>query len=277
LTDVLGDAYALGTAVTMTTHQAAQVAGFVAGGAAVGAFGARAALLADAGTSWPPRVCSRWGYAAGGGPAHARAASGARPDAAGVAVGLLQRAGGYRGPLTRAADGGPVAAVAVMAAPALGAAARAVALARLAGPDTRKRLTSPLAFGACSVLALAAVRPGLPGLLVILLVAGLCDSYQVQANAAFVAAVPDGQRAQAFGVEVGGMQLGQGGGDDPGRGRRAARRGSCSPQPGPPGRQPRCWPRSADDSGGHHPHPAFRFMAASIPICPGIRSPSGCY
>ena len=48
--DVLGDAYPLGTAVTMTTYQAAQVAGFVAGGAVVGAFGARAAVLADAGT-----------------------------------------------------------------------------------------------------------------------------------------------------------------------------------------------------------------------------------
>lgn len=48
--DVLGDAYPLGTAVTMTTYQAAQVAGFVADGAVVGAFGARAAVLADAGT-----------------------------------------------------------------------------------------------------------------------------------------------------------------------------------------------------------------------------------
>jgi hypothetical protein len=82
-----------------------------------------------------------------------------------------------------------------MAAPALGP-ADAVALASLAGSDTRQRLTVPLAFGAYSVLALAAVRPGLPGLLVILLVAGLCDSYQVQANAAFVAGVPDGLRAR---------------------------------------------------------------------------------
>ena len=118
-------------------------------------------------------------------------------------------------PAARAAGGGPVAACAVMAAPALGAAAGAVALVRLAGSHTRQRLTLPLAFGACSVLALDAVRPGLPGSLVILLVAGLCDSYQVQANAAF-AAVPDGQRAQAFGVAVGGMHLSRGG-DDPAR------------------------------------------------------------
>ena len=42
--EVLGDAFPLGTAITMTTYQAAQVAGFVAGGAVVGLFGARTAL-----------------------------------------------------------------------------------------------------------------------------------------------------------------------------------------------------------------------------------------
>jgi hypothetical protein len=45
---------------------------------------------------------------------------------------------------------------------------------------------------------------------VILLVPGLFDSYQVQANGAFVAAVPDSQRGQAYGLALGGMQVGQG-------------------------------------------------------------------
>ena len=44
----------------------------------------------------------------------------------------------------------------------------------------------------------------------ILLASGLCDSYQVGANAAFVAAVPDERRGQAFGLAIAGMQLGQG-------------------------------------------------------------------
>lgn len=48
--DILGDAYPLGTAVTMTTYQAAQVLGFVAAGVVVSLAGAQAALLADAGT-----------------------------------------------------------------------------------------------------------------------------------------------------------------------------------------------------------------------------------
>jgi MFS family permease len=49
--DILtGDQYVLGTAITMTTFQAAQVAGFAAGGALTGLLGARPCLLADAAT-----------------------------------------------------------------------------------------------------------------------------------------------------------------------------------------------------------------------------------
>ena len=70
-------------------------------------------------------------------------------------------------------------------------------------------MTVPLAFGACAILTPgAAARAGrdprdLAG-------PGLCDSYQVGANAAFVAAVPDDRRSQAFGLAIAGMQLGQG-------------------------------------------------------------------
>ena len=71
-------------------------------------------------------------------------------------------------------------------------------------------MTVPLAFGACAILTAAALQPGLAGILVILLASGLCDSYQVGANAAFVAAVPDERRGQAFGLAIAGMQLGQG-------------------------------------------------------------------
>ena len=49
--DVLaGDRYVIGTAVTLTTYQLAQVVGFAVGGAVVGFFGARPALLVDAAT-----------------------------------------------------------------------------------------------------------------------------------------------------------------------------------------------------------------------------------
>jgi hypothetical protein len=113
-------------------------------------------------------------------------------------------------PLARTAGGGAGAASAVMGAAAVGSVAGAITLTRLAGPSARQRLSIPLAFTACAVLTVVALRPGLPGLLAILLVSGLCDSYQVQANASFVAAVPDSLRGQAFGLALGGMYLGQG-------------------------------------------------------------------
>jgi hypothetical protein len=113
-------------------------------------------------------------------------------------------------PLARAAGGGPVAASVVMAAPALGAALGVTAVTMLVGPEMRQRMTLPLAFGACAILIAAVLQPGLAGILVILFASGLCDSYQVGANAAFVAAVPDERRGQAFGLAIAGMQLGQG-------------------------------------------------------------------
>ena len=208
------------TAATMTTYQAAQVAGFVADGAVVGAFGARSAVLADGGTFLAFAGLLALGARGRPAPAAGRLTLGRRAVRVPMLLGWLSAfynvPEGIAVPLPALPAAGRLPRARSWPRPRWGAAAGAVALARLAGSDTRQRLTLPLAFGACSVMALAAVRPGLPGLLVILLVAGLRDSYQVQANAAFVAAVPDGQRAQAFGVAVGGMHLSRGG-DDPAR------------------------------------------------------------
>jgi MFS family permease len=240
--EVLGDAFPLGTAITMTTYQAAQVAGFVAGGAVVGFFGARTAICIDAVTFLASAAIVAFGVRRRPAPAARRAApaaDGSAPAANGRAVengaGLLATARFLLGqravrvplllgllsaaynvpeaiavPLARAAGGGPVAASGVMAAPALGAALGVLALTMFVGPDLRQRMTVPLAFGACAILTATALQPGLAGILVILLASGLCDSYQVGANAAFVAAVPDERRGQAFGLAIAGMQLGQG-------------------------------------------------------------------
>lgn len=226
--DVLGDAFPLGTAVTMTTYQVAQVAGFIAGGAVVGFFGARTAICVDAGTflasaailalgvrSRPPPARDRGAAKDGEGLlAAVRLTLGQRAVRVPLLLGLLSAAynvpEAIAVPLARAAGGGPVAASAVMTAPALGAALGVTALTMLAGPVTRQRMTVPLAFGACAILTATALQPGLAGILLILLASGLCDSYQVGANAAFVAAVPDARRSQAFGLAIAGMQLGQG-------------------------------------------------------------------
>jgi hypothetical protein len=232
--NVLGDAYPLGTAVTMTTYQVAQVAGFVAGGAIVGFFGAQTAICADAGTFLASAAVLALGVRSRPAPAADPAAAkdgqaatngegllatvrftfGQRAVRVPMLLGWLSAAynvpEAIAVPLARAAGGGPVSASALMAAPALGAALGVMAVTMLLGPVARQRMTLPLAFGACALLTAAALEPGLAGILVILFASGLCDSYQVGANVAFVAAVPDARRSQAFGLAIGGMQLAQG-------------------------------------------------------------------
>jgi predicted MFS family arabinose efflux permease len=226
--EVLGDAYPLGTAVTMATYQTAQVLGFVTAGAMVAFAGARVALLSDAGTFlasalavalWvrrrpSPGAASAHGQAHGGIKGALRLTLGNQSVRTPMLLGWVSWAynvpEGLAVPLARATGGGPVAASFIMAATALGSSAGAIALTRTAGSAARQRLAGPLAFMACAILTAVVLRPGLPGILVILFASGLCDAYQVQANAAFVAAVPDSQRGQAFGLALGGMQVGQG-------------------------------------------------------------------
>ena len=229
LPQVLGEArYPLGTAVTMTTYQFAQVAGFAAGGTLAAAASPQAALLTDAATF----ACSaalvmiwvRPRPAPDPGPEHTRTrgnmAAGLRlvlgrksvrtPLLLGWLSAFYNVPEALAAPLARGAGAGPRAVGLILAAAALGSSAGSLALTRLAGPAARQRWTAPLAVGACAVLITAGLRPGLPVVLMILLCSGLCDSYQVGANASFVAAVPDHQRGQAFGLAVAGMNLGQG-------------------------------------------------------------------
>jgi predicted MFS family arabinose efflux permease len=227
--EVLGEArYPLGTAVTMTGYQFAQVAGFAVGGTVVGLAGPRIALLADAGTFLASAVLVRAGVrsrpAPPGSPAHSRrrgdVGAGIRlvfghrsirtPMLLGWVSAFYNVPEGLATPLASSFGAGAVAVGLVLAAAALGSSIGALVLARLAGPEARRHWTSPLAIGACAILVTVALRPGLPAVLMILLASGLCDSYQVSANAAFVAAVPDQQRGQAFGLAVAGMNLGQG-------------------------------------------------------------------
>lgn len=238
--DILaGDRYVLGTAVTLTTLQFAQVLGFAAGGATVAFIGVRASLLADAATFivsalitalWvrarpipppgPPRT----------GPAHPAAQPAAHPGrglGAGLRLVFLTPAlltpmlfgwlaafynvpEGVAAPLGHSLGRGAAAVGLILAAGAFGAALGAVLFSRLVQPRQRQRWVSPLAAGSCAVLILFVFRPSLPWALIVLMISGLCDCYQLAANAAFVRAVPDGQRGQAFGIAQGGMSLGQG-------------------------------------------------------------------
>ncbi|HEY5985297.1 MAG TPA: MFS transporter, partial [Streptosporangiaceae bacterium] len=228
--DILsGDRYILGTAVTLTTIQFAQVIGFAAGGAAVGFFGVRTSLLVDAGTFVVSALITRiWVRARPQARTRARAHQASR---AGMITGLrlvfTQRAlrtpmlfgwlaafynvpEGVSAPLAASLGGGAVMVGLILAATALGASVGALSFSRLVSPASRMRLTGVLAVAACAVLILFAFHPALPLALAILLVGGLFDCYQTGASSAFVSATPPGQRSQAFGIAQGGLSLGQG-------------------------------------------------------------------
>jgi len=223
-----GDLYVLGTAVTLTTLQFAQVVGFAAGGAIVGFFGVRTSLIVDAVTfALSALITGLW----------VRSAPAARPADDGAAAGRHPLAGlrlvftspalrtpmllgwliafynvpeGVSAPLAATLGGGAVAVGLILASQALGASVGAIAFSRLVPPERRTRWMSPLAATACGVLVLFVFRPPLPLALILLCLSGVFDCYQLAANASFVRAAPHRQRSQAFGIAQGGMSLGQG-------------------------------------------------------------------
>jgi MFS family permease len=229
--DVLsGDRYVMGTAVTLTTDQFAQVLGFAVGGAVVGFFGTRTSLVIDAVTfaasalivrAW---VRPRPAPAAGSRRQPIRLAgifAGARlvlgrpalrtPLLFGLLAAFYNAPEGVAAPLAYALGGGAATVGVILAANSLGQTVGAIGFSRFVAPATRLRLMGPLAICACAVLVLFFAEPDLAVSLLILVASGLCASYQLAANAAFVRAAPQEQRSQAFGMAQGAMSLGQGG------------------------------------------------------------------
>jgi MFS family permease len=232
--DILaGDRYLVGTAVTLTTSQFAQVIGFAAGGAIAGFFGVRACLLADVASFLASALLIRLGVAVTAaarldrtGERKARATlladiiAGARlvfsQPALRTPMLLAWLAAFYNAPegvataFARQLHGGGAAAGLLLAAPAAGYTVGALIFGRLIDPAVRGRLMAPLATACSALLVLVALRPGLPGVLVILVASGGCACFQVAAQAAFVVAAPASQRSQAFGLATAGLTLGQG-------------------------------------------------------------------
>jgi predicted MFS family arabinose efflux permease len=230
--DVLtGDRYVMGTAVSLTTFQFAQVVGFATGGALVGFFGVRTSLLVDAATFVASALIVRvWIRSR---PAPATAMSGDRVSSrlAGMVAGarlvfarpalrtpmlfgwlaaFYNSPEGVVTPLARAVGGGAAAVGVILAAQAFGQTVGAIIFSRFVAPPVRLRFIGPMAVATCAVLVLFAWRPDLAFSLLILIVSGLFASYQLAANAAFVSATPQQRRSQAFGLAQGGMSLGQG-------------------------------------------------------------------
>ncbi|HEX4656749.1 MAG TPA: MFS transporter [Streptosporangiaceae bacterium] len=231
--DVLpGERYVLGTAVTQTTLQVGLVSGFALGGLVVAVLGVRAALLVDAATFAASAVLIRlWVRHR---PSAADPAAGSRSQFAEMAAGVRLVFGDrrlrtlmllgwlvafYVVPMGLAAPYAasfhtslaiPVSTGLVFAAGPFGTALGAVVLGRRVPQAWRERLMGPLAIATCGVLLLCWIKPGLVAALLIIAGSGACASYQLAANAAFVASVPPDRRGQAFGLANGGMQVTQG-------------------------------------------------------------------
>jgi MFS family permease len=228
--DILaGDRYVLGTAVTITTYQFAQVLGFAVGGTIVGLFGVRTSLIADAVTfAGSALIVRAWVQARPrpGDPSHEKTSpvadmlAGARLVARDRALRTPMLFGwlsafynvpeGVAAPLARMLGGGSATVGLLLAAAALGSVLGSIAFSRLVDPPARLRWMGPLAVLANALLAAFFLGPDLLIALLILAAAGVFTCFQLAANAAFVRAAPPAQRSQAFGLAQGGMSLGQG-------------------------------------------------------------------
>jgi predicted MFS family arabinose efflux permease len=105
--------------------------------------------------------------------------------------------------------GGPEAAGLLLAASPAGAVA-GMWLITLWPAERRMRLLGPLALAACVPLVFCALKPGLAVTVVLWALSGMASSYHLPASAAFVQAVPDRQRGQAFGVASTALKSSQG-------------------------------------------------------------------
>jgi hypothetical protein len=227
-----GDQYVLGVAVSQTALQSGLVAGFGFGGIVVAVLHAGGALSLDAGTFAVSALLVQFGVRSRAAAARSGAAGGSRLGEIVAGVRLVFGHGALRtlvlfgwlvtfyvvpmglaAPLAAGLHAGLPLAVTtglIFAAGPLGTMLGAIAFSRLVPAPRRQAWLGPLAVVACGVLLLLAFRLGLIASLVTLAVSGACASYQLAANAAFVAAVPPERRGQAFGLANGGMQVFQG-------------------------------------------------------------------
>jgi MFS family permease len=225
-----GDHYVLGKAANDMVVQFSQVLGFGAGGAVVAWVGASGGLLIDAATFLLSALLIAGGVHRRPAPApHGEVGqrqSWIRDLAAGSSlvartpqlrtlVALATIAGfyvtveGLAVPYAAEIGGGPKSAGLLLAASPAGAVA-GMWLITLWSPDRRMRLLGPFAVAACLPLVLCAAHPGPAVTFVLWALSGLASSYHLPASAAFVQAVPDHQRGQAFGVASTALKSSQG-------------------------------------------------------------------
>ena len=219
LADVLhGEQYVVGSALNNAVGQAAQVVGFVLGGALVALVGVGGALLVDAGTfalsaflllalvrehlvarvPGPPQSAMQEAVAG------ARLVWGSPRLRTLLAWGLLAAAAviapeGLAVAIAEQQGGGPLAAGLLTASAPLGFLLGSFALLRV--PTARREALFPgmVALTCVPLLATPFVN-SIPVIVGLWVVAGLGNAMQLVANAAFVQEVPPHLRGRAFGV-----------------------------------------------------------------------------
>jgi hypothetical protein len=221
----------LGGAITATTGQFCQIAGFVAGAFAVGTLDPHGSLLLDAATfALSAGLVALWVRP------RPRASVHAGTEVSLHAVWRQTKAGamvvfGDRGlrtlmlfgwlsamfvvpealaaPYAHALGHGAVAVGLMMATLPAGMAIGTVCVLRVPSPS-RAALLGPLAIVSFVPLAMCALRPPLYAVLVLWTLAGAATAYQVIAMGAFTRLLPEGSRGTAFGFASSGVLAAQG-------------------------------------------------------------------
>lgn len=224
-----GDHYVLGKAANDMVVQFSQVLGFGFGGAVVVAVGTSGGLLLDAATFLLSAVLVTFGVRRRPVPASGTdepPGSYLRDLLSGVSLvartptlrtlvllatiaGFYVTVEGLAIPYAHEIGHGTTAAGLLLAASPAGAVA-GMWLITLWQPERRMRLLGPLAVLACLPLVLCFLTPDLPTTVALWAVSGLASAYHLPTSAAFVQAVPDAQRGQAFGVASTALKSSQG-------------------------------------------------------------------
>lgn len=225
--EVLGEKrFQQGTAITISTYQVAQLAGYALGGVVAGTVGPRPALFIDAASFALSALLIRTGVArrpAAGGSRQIerpRLTEGWRlvfaSPVARTAMGLMWLAAffnapeGVAVPLASSLHGGAAVAGLLLASMCAGATVGPLVWTGLVSEPIRMRWTAIAALFACAILIGFVAPQLLWTAMVLLFCSAYWTGYIASANGALFEAIPDASRGTASGLVGAGMVAGQG-------------------------------------------------------------------
>ena len=222
-----GDRYSLGSVIGSHTAQLSQIAGFLAGGGLIAAFGPYRALALDSLSFSLSAGILAWGVR----PRPAPPSTG-HPSPweitwdgtvavfgspvlrtlvlFGWLAGFTVVPEALAAPYARALGGGAPTIGVLMAAMPAGTVIGGFVIGRLLRPSDRMRPMGWLAMLSCAPLLFSLAHPPLPVLILLWVLAGAGGAYQLVAAAAFVTALPAARRVRAFAVAQTGLLASQG-------------------------------------------------------------------